>query len=199
MALRKHAWERLPHLRHVLLMAGPPLPLPQQPSTKMQQQHSCRTQYACGSASSSTQPPPPHHDQQRQPESGNSARSVVPGTFTLQELEQQWQTQLQLGERGQPGQQQPQQQQSGNELWDVQQQDQWFAAQQAAAAGRQQLLNPGQGRGSTTTGSDHAAFGGGGAVRNGDIVEQQQHGPSLSRAAVDALHDMLHSCMDRLC
>jgi hypothetical protein len=110
----------------------------------------------------------------------------------LEDLEQQWQQQLQLGQAL------PQQQQQ--QVWDEGQQDAWFEQQVAqqrprqCAAGEQGQGAPGAYRqlaepltdGCVTAAATRDRACVGGLVCN-----------VLSRAAVDALRDMVHSCMDR--
>lgn len=171
MALRKHAWEQLPHLRHVLLMAGTPLPLPQQQQLLAGFAASDigtsigLVGSACGASGQAA-----------------AGQAVVQGTFNLQELEQQWRQQLRLPQSpaGELDCQYQQQQ-----LWEAEQEDQWFAQQVAQQHG----MHSSSGSGAEGVGVHTGCNGAGGA----------DQGLVLSRAAVDALHDMVLSCMDRAC
>jgi hypothetical protein len=191
MALRKHAWEQLPHLRHVLLMAGTPLPLPLQhrPQAGVASSDVGSSGSSSGVAGSACGM------------SGQAAagQAVVQGTFTLQELEQQWQQQLHFEQHSPAGeldchyqqqqqQQQPPWQQQGQQLWEAEQEEQWFAQQVAQQNGL--CSSNANGTQGVDSRGVHTGRGGAAAAEQGLV---------LSRAAVDALHDMVLSCMDRTC
>jgi hypothetical protein len=192
-ALRKYAWEQLPHLRHVLLMCGQPLPAPAvQPEVQQQQQQ----QQEC------------EHMQQQ-------GGQVVSGVFRLEDLEQQWQQQLHLGQASQQQQQQQQQEQQQGQIWQARQEEEWFEQQMAEQRPThkgpkvysmysmyQDSFNsmvagdggPGdaEGAGSSTAGAVQIP-------KLAATAAAAGAGQKLSRAATDALHDMVHSCMDRSC
>jgi len=198
MALRKHVWERMPQLRHVLLMVGPPLPLPAAPLKHPQQQHQQWRQQqhgwhnaeegACSAGGNSGASSDGQGCQESAgialQQGANGAGVTVQGTFTLQQLEQQWQQQLQLGQCSDPGVQQQQEQQR---VWDPDQQDEWFEQQVAQQRRGGGLRQEGLRSFSSSVGREGAGQGAAGA----------DAAAALSRAAVDALHDMVHSCMDR--
>jgi hypothetical protein len=136
-----------------------------------------------------------------------SARgAVVQGTFTAQELEQQWQLQVRLEHSPTANDQQQQQQQlqgqGQGQLWESEQ-DMWFEQQIAEQRPWRQELGPVTVNNCTffmgvDEGGDISGSSGGQFLRRGVEGEAEQ-GLVLTRAAVDALHDMVHSCMDRSC
>jgi hypothetical protein len=199
----RHAWEQLQSLRQVLLMVGAPAPLPVVQQQQQQQQRqvdvaglgcsskheklgSCFTAGAGADAASYGQPGMEDRSitqrQQQQQEEVCAVGGMLRGVFSLQQLEQQWQQQVQLGSPT-----------VGSNQWD---QEGWFDRELQSQdhqihhhqQQQQQQLGPPGGL------ADAAVVG---LTVQSQTQQQQQQQQQLPGYALEAVQGMVLSCMDR--
>jgi hypothetical protein len=229
----RHAWEQLHSLRQVLLMVGQPAPLP---AVQQQQQQwqggpagvggtvsgggsSSSNQWcsfeaagaAGGAAAAVAQlsgvPVSPAPQQQQQQQDTSAAGGMLRGVFSLQQLERQWQQQVQLGSP------------TAGRQWD---QEGWFDQELQSQDKQQQQQQQHGNQHAGIQGATPGGYGGAGAASgaghlwvtdgvqqagNADAAaagyiphsqaQQQQQQQQLPGYALEAVQGMVLSCMDR--